>query len=60
MTEECIIKDCQVNIRNYEPPDETEWLRCRVLAFLDTAYSYPGVMSTKPVSERISTMVALS
>jgi hypothetical protein len=25
-------------IRSYEPAHEQSWLRCRVLAFLDTAY----------------------
>lgn len=27
-----------MKIRPYQPTDETQWLRCRVLAFLDTAY----------------------
>ena len=27
-----------VTIRSYEPADETGWLRCRVLSFLDTAF----------------------
>ena len=27
-----------VTIRDYEPADEEAWLRCRVLAFLHTAY----------------------
>ena len=27
-----------MNIRSYHPTDEAQWLRCRVLAFLDTAY----------------------
>lgn len=27
-----------MEIRYYEPKDETGWLRCRVLSFLDTAY----------------------
>jgi hypothetical protein len=26
------------SIRPYQPADEPQWLRCRVLAFLDTAY----------------------
>ena len=25
-------------VRDYRPSDETGWLRCRVLAFLDTCY----------------------
>ena len=25
-------------IRSYEPEDEAGWLRCRVLAFLDSAF----------------------
>jgi ribosomal protein S18 acetylase RimI-like enzyme len=37
-------------IRAYEPADETEWARCRVLAFLDTAY-YDAVEPRKPVEE---------
>ncbi|HTJ66058.1 MAG TPA: GNAT family N-acetyltransferase [Actinospica sp.] len=37
-------------IRVYEPADETEWARCRVLAFLDTAY-YDAVEPRKPVEE---------
>ena len=28
-----------MEIRQYQPTDEQGWLRCRVLAFLDTAYS---------------------
>ena len=27
-----------VTIRSYEPADESGWLRCRVLAFLDSAF----------------------
>ena len=53
MTEECSIKDCRVNLRNYEPPDETEWLRCRVLAFLDTAY-FDDVLQAKPTYQNPS------
>ena len=30
--------DPAFTIRDYEPADEQGWLRCRVLAFLDTAY----------------------
>ena len=35
-----------VTIRPYQPSDETGWLRCRVLAFLDTAY-YDDVLREK-------------
>lgn len=35
------------DIRRYEPTDENSWLRCRVLAFLDTAY-FDDVHTTKP------------
>jgi len=35
-------------IRAYTPADETGWLRCRVLAFLDTAF-YDAVLPSKPV-----------
>ncbi|MFD0712973.1 GNAT family N-acetyltransferase [Paenibacillus sp. GCM10027626] len=35
-----------MNIRRYEPQDEQNWLRCRVLAFLDTAY-YDNVLQEK-------------
>jgi ribosomal protein S18 acetylase RimI-like enzyme len=34
-------------VRDYAPGDETPWLRCRVLAFLDTNY-YDDVATTKP------------
>ncbi|MEY9936749.1 GNAT family N-acetyltransferase [Streptacidiphilus sp. MAP5-3] len=34
-------------LRAYTPSDETSWLRCRVLAFLDTAY-YDSVVPAKP------------
>lgn len=34
-------------IRDYRTSDETSWLRCRVLAFLDTAY-YDDVWTAKP------------
>ncbi|WP_329578744.1 GNAT family N-acetyltransferase [Kitasatospora sp. NBC_01250] len=36
-------------IRAYTPADETTWLRCRVLSFLDTPY-FDDVLRTKPVS----------
>jgi N-acetylglutamate synthase-like GNAT family acetyltransferase len=34
-------------IRDYRPADETAWLRCRVLSFLDTAY-FDAVERAKP------------
>ncbi len=42
-----------VEIRKYEPGDEQGWLRCRVLAFLDTAY-YDNVFSRKETYENPS------
>lgn len=35
-----------MNIRAYQHSDETGWLRCRVLSFLDTAY-YDNVLTEK-------------
>lgn len=35
-------------IREYTSADETSWLHCRVLAFLDTAF-YDDVVPAKPV-----------
>lgn len=35
-----------VLVREYRPDDERQWLRCRVLAFLDTAY-YDNVLREK-------------
>lgn len=40
-------------IREYTQADETAWLRCRVLAFLDTAF-YDAVVPSKPVLEGFS------
>jgi ribosomal protein S18 acetylase RimI-like enzyme len=37
-------------IRDYRPADEPEWLRCRVLSFLDTCY-YDDVATAKPVED---------
>lgn len=34
-------------IRDYQPSDETSWLRCRVVAFLDTCY-FDDVCARKP------------
>ena len=36
------------DIREYTPSDERSWLRCRVLAFLDTSY-YDSVERAKPL-----------
>ena len=36
----------QFVVRQFEPADEPSWLRCRVLAFLDTAY-YDDVLQEK-------------
>lgn len=36
------------SIREYTPSDAASWLRCRVLAFLDTSY-YDSVERTKPL-----------
>jgi ribosomal protein S18 acetylase RimI-like enzyme len=36
-----------LRVRDYRPSDEKEWLRCRALAFLDTAY-FDDVRQTKP------------
>jgi len=44
-------------IRDYTPQDETQWLRCRVLAFLDTNY-YDDVATTKPTREAGLELVA--
>lgn len=35
-----------VQVRDYQPADEQDWLRCRVLAFLGTAY-FDDVMTAK-------------
>lgn len=40
----------EVQIRPYKPEDETGWLRCRVLAFLDSAY-YDNVYTSKETYE---------
>lgn len=42
-----------VNIREYEPSDKVAWLRCRVLAYLDTSY-HDDVRTTKPMYENPS------
>jgi ribosomal protein S18 acetylase RimI-like enzyme len=36
-------------VRDYEPADEQSWLRCRVLAFLGTAY-FDAVVTAKPAA----------
>jgi ribosomal protein S18 acetylase RimI-like enzyme len=38
------------HVRDYRPADEPEWLRCRVLSFLDTCY-YDDVATAKPVED---------
>ena len=35
-----------IEIRSYRKEDETRWVRCRVLSFLDTAY-YDNVLREK-------------
>ena len=37
-----------MKIRNYEPKDELEWLKCRVLSFLDSSY-YNDVLTSREV-----------
>lgn len=39
-------------IRNYEPSDAQEWLRCRTLAFLNTCY-YDDVWTQRPGSPAV-------
>jgi GNAT superfamily N-acetyltransferase len=39
-----------IQIRNYTPADEVGWLRCRAIAYLDTAY-HDDVKTAKPVYE---------
>jgi ribosomal protein S18 acetylase RimI-like enzyme len=45
-------------VRDYTPTDETPWLRCRVLAFLDTTY-YDDVATAKPQREAGLELVAV-
>jgi len=45
-------------VRDYAPRDETPWLRCRVLAFLDTNY-YDDVVTIKPRRETGLELVAV-
>jgi ribosomal protein S18 acetylase RimI-like enzyme len=47
----------EVEIRSYRPADEPSWLRCRVLAFLQTGY-YDDVATEKPSVERGLELVA--
>ncbi|MEK4564115.1 N-acetyltransferase [Alkalihalobacillus sp. FSL R5-0424] len=42
-----------IEIRPYQPSDEESWLRCRVLAFLDTAY-FDNVLKEKEIYENPS------
>ncbi|HEY9290300.1 MAG TPA: GNAT family N-acetyltransferase [Microlunatus sp.] len=47
-------------IRPYQPTDETGWLRCRVLSFLDTGY-YDDVCRTRPRKDDLAvSLVAVS
>jgi ribosomal protein S18 acetylase RimI-like enzyme len=46
-------------VRDYNPTDETSWLRCRVLAFLDTNY-YDDVATAKPMREAGLELVAVA
>lgn len=48
-----------VVIRDYDPADEREWLRCRVLAFLGTAY-FDDVMTAKRSPAAGAELVAAS
>jgi ribosomal protein S18 acetylase RimI-like enzyme len=41
------MKPKDVSIRPYTPADEVQWVRCRVLAFLDSAY-FDDVERSKP------------
>jgi GNAT superfamily N-acetyltransferase len=47
------------SIRDYQAADATGWLRCRVLAFLDTAY-FDDVVTRKPVIVAGLELVAVS
>lgn len=47
------------HIRDYTSGDETQWLRCRVLGFLDTAY-YDDVFPRKPRPDHGVELVAVS
>ena len=48
-----------VEVRDYRPGDEQAWLRCRVLAFLGTAY-FDDVCTSKPVLARGAALVAVA
>lgn len=48
-----------VEVRDYRPSDERAWLRCRVLAFLGTAY-FDDVCTSKPVPARGAALVAIA
>jgi len=45
-------------IRDYRPADEQSWLRCRVLAFLNTCY-YDAVEPVKPVVKDVDDTIEL-
>jgi N-acetylglutamate synthase-like GNAT family acetyltransferase len=46
-----------IAVRDYSEDDEAAWLRCRVLAFLGTAY-FDDVMTTKPRAGLVAELVA--
>jgi ribosomal protein S18 acetylase RimI-like enzyme len=46
-------------LRDYDPADETSWLRCRVLAFLDTNY-FDDVVTAKPLRDAGLELVAIA
>ena len=46
-------------VRDYDPADERSWLRCRVLAFLDTNY-YDDVVTAKPPRDAGLELVAVA
>ena len=45
-------------VRDYQPEDEPDWLRCRVLAFLDTCY-FDDVATAKPVEDDADSTIEL-
>lgn len=46
-----------MTVRDYTPPDEQGWLRCRVLSFLKTAY-FDDVATAKPAVANGAELVA--
>ncbi len=47
-----------VQIRDYQPADEVDWLRCRAVAFVDTCY-FDAVYASKPVEHDVDEVVEL-